>query len=456
MSGPTTVYPAEQNQLIAGLTIACEKLRENVERITFEIMSTESRIATSIHDMGVSMKDAETLETMAQEAIGKTAIEPMSQKHPTIASHLESRCRFLTIIGMKALAGRGMIDPSDPGPLALLYILYIKAVFSTLREPCTKTCKFDELRKFRETIGNEYYPSPLASWHMGLVNPEVADKHTRTILVPGSRDAKSYVPDAHRLKLNNDELANGLEIVRAIFQLRPLNHFLPAGFIAEKCGMRYPSIAGMAERSEKLKVIADELCPGGLKIDVNALEEVAPLKFSERDGRTSHGWEAYLRTLAAQFPDMPIVIDDLLAWESGRPWMARNHKGEMVVSESDDWRYIPLRGKESFNVCDETKPHGTQFNCLWSILAQGGLVGRYYSDVGIESYAVWTSDSPTESISYSSWMHIGSGIWVTVVVHVSDREVEDSGCEVAKCIQDGVSADLWSVVQICRFRSHQQ
>ena len=48
------------------------------------------------------------------------------------------------------------------------------------------------------------------------------------------------------------------------------------------------------------------LCPGGLKIDVNALEEVAPLKFSERDGRTSHGWEAYLRTLAAQFPDMPI------------------------------------------------------------------------------------------------------------------------------------------------------
>ena len=112
--------------------------------------------------------------------------------------------------------------------------------------------------------------------------------------------------------------------------------------------MRYPSIAGMAERSEKLKVIADELCPGGLKIDVNALEEVAPLKFSERDGRTSHGWEAYLRTVAAQFPDMPIVIDDLLAWESGRPWMARNHKGEMVVSESDGWRYIPLRGKESF------------------------------------------------------------------------------------------------------------
>ena len=262
MSGPATVYTAEQDLLIAGLTIACEKLRENVERITFEIMSTESRIATSIHDMGVSMNDAETLETMAQEAIGKTAIEPMSQKHPTIASHLESRCRFLTIIGMKALAGRGMIDPSDPGPLALLYILYIKAVFSTLREPCTKTCKFDELRKFRETIGNEYYPSPLASWHMGLVNPEVADKHTRTILAPGSRDAKSYVPDAHRLKLNNDELANGLEIVRAIFQLRPLNHFLPAGYIAEKCGMRYPSIAGMAERSEKLKVIADELCPG--------------------------------------------------------------------------------------------------------------------------------------------------------------------------------------------------
>ena len=59
MSGPATVYTAEQDLLIAGLTIACEKLRENVERITFEITSTESRIATSIHDVGVSMSDAE-------------------------------------------------------------------------------------------------------------------------------------------------------------------------------------------------------------------------------------------------------------------------------------------------------------------------------------------------------------------------------------------------------------
>ena len=71
--------------------------------------------------------------------------------------------------------------------------------------------------------------------------------------------------------------------------LRPLKPFLACRVHCEKCGMRYPSIAGMAERSEKLKVIADELCPGGLKIDVNALEEVAPLKFSERDGRT-YGW----------------------------------------------------------------------------------------------------------------------------------------------------------------------
>ena len=130
--------------------------------------------------------------------------------------------------------------------------------------------------------------------------------------------------------------------------------------------------------------------------------------------------------------------------------MARNHKGEMVVSESDGWRYIPLRGKESFNVCDETKPRGTQFNCLWSILAQGGLVGRYYSDVGIESYAVWTSDSPTESISYSSWMHIGSGIWVTVVVHVSDREVEDSGCEVVRKLE-ARSCKMHTRRRFCRF-----
>ena len=358
---------------------------------------------------------------------------------------------------MKALAGRGMIDPSDPGPLALLYILYIKAVFSTLREPCTKTCKFDELRKFRETIGNEYYPSPLASWHMGLVNPEVADKHTRTILVPGSRDAKNYVPDAHRLKLNNDELANGLEIVRAIFQLRPLNHFLPAGFIAEKCGMRYPSIAGMAERSEKFKIIADELCPGGLKIDVNALEEVAPLKFSERDGRTSHGWAAYLRTLAAQFPDMPIVIDDLLAWNPGGLGWRETTKVKWSYRKATVGDTFPsVERNPSTSATRPNRMEHSSIACGLSLL-RGGLVGRYYSDVGIESYAVWTSDSPTESISYSSWMHIGSGIWVTVVVHVSGprgRRFRVRGCpkawrlEVAKCIQDGVSADLLE----CPFR----
>ena len=224
MSSPVTVSSG-QDQIITNLTTVCERFRQNVEKIQFEIVSTESRIAANIHEMGVAMNDAEELEKLAKQAIGVTAIGPISQKHPGIASHLESRCRFLTIIGMKAFAGRGMIDPQEPGPLALLYVLYIKAVFST-REPCIKTCKFEELRKFRETIGNEYYPSPLASWRMGLANPEIADKHTRNLLALGSRDSKSYVPDAHRLKLNDDELANGMEVVRAIFQLRPLNHFL--------------------------------------------------------------------------------------------------------------------------------------------------------------------------------------------------------------------------------------
>ena len=164
MSGPATVYTAEQDLLIAGLTIACEKLRENVERITFEIMSTESRIATSIHDMGVSMDDAETLETMAQEAIGKTAIEPMSQKHPTIASHLESRCRFLTIIGMKALAGRGMIDPSDPDRW--------RCCISCTSKPCSPLSESRVPKRVSlMSLGNSVKPLEMnitrRRWHLG-------------------------------------------------------------------------------------------------------------------------------------------------------------------------------------------------------------------------------------------------------------------------------------------------
>ena len=196
--------------------------------------------------------------------------------------------------------------------------------------------------------------------------------------------------------------------------------------------MRYPSIAGMAERSEKLKVIADELCPGGLKIDVNALEEVAPLKFSERDGRTSHGWEAYLRTLAAQFPDMPIVIDDLLAWNPGGLGWRETTKVK--------WSYRKATVGDTFPSVERnpstsaTRPNHMEHSsiaCGLSLLRGASLVGTTLMS-GFESYAVWTSDSPIESISYSSWMHIGSGIWVTVVVHVSDREVEDSGCEVVR------------------------
>ena len=91
-----------------------------------------------------------------------------------------------------------------------------------------------------------------------------------------------------------------------------------------------------------------------------------------------------------------------------------------------------MRGREAINACDETKVHGTQFNCLWSILAQGGLVGTYYRDAGIESYAVWTSELPAESIGYSNWVYIGSGFWLTVVVHVSDRDVEESGCDIVR------------------------
>ena len=256
-------------------------------------------------------------------------------------------------------------------------------------EPTGAACKFLELKKFRETIGLEYFPSPLASWRMGLRADAAIDKYKRNLLETRSKDAKSCTLDAHKLKLSDDELINGIGIVRAIFQLRPLNQFLPAGYIAEKCGVRYPSIPGMVERSKRLKVIADEVCPDGPRVDVNSLEEVAPLKFSEKDGRTYNGWEAYLRSVAAQYPDMPVVIDDLLAWESMRPWMAKDPKGTVIVSESDGWKYVPLRGKEAINACDETKVHGTQFkNCLWSILAQGGLIGAYYSDVGLESHAV--------------------------------------------------------------------
>ena len=37
-----------------------------------------------------------------------------------------------------------------------------------------------------------------------------------------------------------------------------------------------------------------------------------------------------------------------------------------------------------------------------------------------------------ESIGYSSWVYVGSGFWVTVVIHIADCDVEASGCEVVR------------------------
>ena len=365
---------AQNAERIAAMTATCDRFRDSVARAQFEIVSQESRVATTIHDLGASIEDVQNLEAQAKDVIGVAALEPLSQKHPTVAAHLESRCRFLMIVGMKAIGGRGMVSPENLGTMSLLFVFVVRAVFNTLREPAGAACKFLELRKFRETIGLEYFPSPLASWHMGLRTDAIIDKNKRTLLEAGSKDSKSYVLDAHKMKLSDDELGNGINVIRAILQLRPLNQFLPAGYIAEKCGMRYPSIPSMVERSEKLKVMADEVCPDGPRIDVNALEEVASLKFSEKDGKTYNGWEAYLRSIAAQYPDMPVVVDDLLAWEAIRPWMAKDTKGAVVISESHGWNYVPLRGKEAINACDETRVHGTQFNCLWSILAQGNVL----------------------------------------------------------------------------------
>ena len=425
----TSVQNAEK---IAALTSTCNRFRESVSQASFEIVSQESRVANNIHELGASMEDVQRLEAEVKDVIGATALEPLGRRHPAIATHLESRCRFLMIVGMKAISGRDMVSPESLAVMSLMFVFVVRSVFNTLREPHGVACKFLELRKFRETIGLEYFPSPLASWRMGLRTDAVIDKNKRTLLDASSRDAKSYVVDAHKLKPSDDELKTGVDVIRAILQLRPLNQFLPAGYIAEKCGMRYPSIPSMVERSEKLKVIAEEVCPNGPRIDVNALEEVASLKFSEKDGRTYSGWEAYLRSIAHQYPDMPTVVDDLLAWESSRPWMARDGKGDIVVSESHGWTYVPMRGKENINAMDETRVHGTQFNCLWSILAQGGLVGRYYNDAGIESHAVWTSEMVTESIGYSSWVYVGSGFWVTVMIHIADCDVEASGCEVVR------------------------
>ena len=355
----TSVQSAEK---IAALTNACNSFRESVSQASFEIVSQESRVATSIHELGASMEDVQRLEAQVKDVVGATALEPLGQKHPAIVAHLENRCRFLMIVGMKAIGGREMASPENLAVMSLMFVFVVRSVFSTLREPFGTACKFLELRKFRETIGLEYFPSPLASWHMGLRTDAVIDKNKRNQLDASSRDAQSYVVDAHKLKLSDDELKTGLEVIRAILQLRPLNQFLPAGYIAEKCGMRYPSIPSMVERSEKLKVIAEEVCPNGPRIDVNALEEVASLKFSERDGRTYSGWEAYIRSIAHQYPDMPVVADDLLAWESSRPWMARDGKGDIVASESHGWIYVPMRGKESINAMEETRVHGTQFN----------------------------------------------------------------------------------------------
>ena len=265
MTASAVMTSSQNAERLAALIAACERFRVSVTNVA-EITSQESRVAVNVHELGASVEDVQELERQAKVAVGATALEPLSRKHPEVAAHLESRCRFLMIVGVKAIAGRDMAIPEDFGRLALLYVFIVKAVFKTVIEPIGKACRFDELKRYRDTVGIEYFPLPLASWHMGLKVDLAYDKGTRTVLATQSKDATSYTSESHRLKLNDEELGNGIGIIRAIFQLRPLNQFLPAGFIAERCGVRYPSVPSMVARSERLKTMADELCPHGAKV----------------------------------------------------------------------------------------------------------------------------------------------------------------------------------------------
>ena len=50
------------------------------------------------------------------------------------------------------------------------------------------------------------------------------------------------------------------------------------------------------------------------KAPLNALEEVCLTEHVTSNGVTVRCWDAYLRKIAATFPDEPVVIDDLLDW----------------------------------------------------------------------------------------------------------------------------------------------
>ena len=71
----------------------------------------------------------QSFKKQAKEVIGATALEPLSRKHPTVAAHLESRCRFLLIVGTKAIGGREMTSPESLGTMALMLVFVVRAVF---------------------------------------------------------------------------------------------------------------------------------------------------------------------------------------------------------------------------------------------------------------------------------------------------------------------------------------
>ena len=98
---------------IAVLSAACEKFRAVVANVDFEITSQESRVATTVHELGVSIGEVTKLERRAKQIVGETSIDPISQHSPVAASHLQNRCYFLMIAGMKAIVGTEMITAED-------------------------------------------------------------------------------------------------------------------------------------------------------------------------------------------------------------------------------------------------------------------------------------------------------------------------------------------------------
>ena len=120
--------------------------------------------------------------------------------------------------------------------------------------------------------------------------------------------------------------------------------------------------------------------------------------------------------------------------------------------------YVPLKGHNELSPGDDPHPRGIVVPTLWSTLARGGLLGDYYKDLG--SNAVWTATDPRECMNYTTFAHLGTGVWFRVMVHMSKAQIESSGLTTGTQLgkskhQIAILADFVPICGISvQFKSH--